>query len=115
MTSIESQEIRGAARNHPCTMNIAGVCNYDPATTVAGHLPDESHGISRKSDDISLCFICCACHDVIDGRAPWPPDEKQHREWYFRRAMVRTWRSLIGLGIVRISDVQPQAIDWEGF
>lgn len=103
---IKSKPMRNAANGELCTVQIAGMCRHSPATTVLAHLPDESHGMSRKSDDLSACFACDVCHDVIDGRRPWPESEKPHKEWYLRRAMVRTWRRLVELGIVNIKGVK---------
>lgn len=102
---IESRAIRQAAQGELCTVQIAGICRHDPATTVLAHLPDESGGMSRKSDDISAVFACDICHDVIDGRRPWGA-EYEHREWYQRRAMVRTWRRLVELGVISIKGVK---------
>ncbi len=93
-TPIRSKKIQEAARGQQCTLQIVGVCNGDWSTTVLAHLPDESHGIARKSDDLSACFACDACHSVIDGRVKWPVMEREHKDWYFRRAQVRTWRAL---------------------
>jgi len=73
---VESQHIRRAAQGERCTLQIVGVCNGRTDTTVLAHLPDESHGISRKSDDLSGAFGCDACHSVIDGRAAWPAGER---------------------------------------
>ena len=103
--AIHSKAIRAAARGQPCTLNIAGVCNYDPSTTVLCHLPDESHGMNRKSDDLSAAFGCSDCHDVIDGRRPhlFRPGDK---DWYTRRAMVRTWRILVREGVIQIKGVK---------
>jgi hypothetical protein len=103
---IHSKAIREAARGEACTLQILGACNYNPETTVLAHLPDESHGMARKSDDISAVFACSSCHDVVDSRAPWPAhgmdSEKQHMHWYYRRAMVRTWRRLIEMGVIKL-------------
>lgn len=101
-TPIRSNHIRNAARGQACTLQIVGVCNGDWSTTVLAHLPDESHGIARKSDDLSACFACDACHSVIDGRASWPPMEREYRDWYFRRAQMRTWRVLFELNVLLI-------------
>ena len=102
---IESQDMRDAANGMPCTLNIAGVCLHTTDTTVLCHFPDESHGGSRKSDDISAGFGCAACHDVIDGRRKhnFAPGEK---DWYLRRAQVRTLRILIGMGVIKIKGVR---------
>ncbi|MCD6006885.1 nuclease domain-containing protein [Halomonas sp. IOP_31] len=104
---IESQAIRQAARAERCTLEILGVCTHNEATTVLAHLPDESHGISRKSDDLSAVFGCSSCHAVIDGSsADWPAGEYEHREWYMRRAQTRTWRRLLELGVITIKGVR---------
>lgn len=99
---IKSKPVRDAARNQPCTLQIVNVCNGQWDTTVLAHLPDESHGIARKADDLSACFACDACHSVIDGRAKWPPAEVEHKDWYLRRAQVRTWRLLFDIGVLSI-------------
>lgn len=92
---IRSTKITESARGNPCTMNIVGACNYDPSTVVFAHFPDESHGMSRKSDDCSGGYACSACHDVLDGRKKWPGDEGEHKEWYMRRSQTRTFRMMI--------------------
>lgn len=107
MTRIESKPLRQAAQFERCTLNILGACTADTQTTVLAHLPDESHGMSRKADDLSACFACAGCHDVIDGRVPWPDEfERSYAEWYFRRAQTRTWRRLVELGVISIKGVQ---------
>lgn len=104
---IESKAMRQAANGESCTVEILGVCNSDPATVVLAHLPDESHGMARKSDDLSAAFCCSACHDVLDGRVSWPDAfEQSYREWYQRRAQTRTWRRLVELGVVTIKGVR---------
>lgn len=100
---IESKKIRDAAAGQACTLQIVGHCNYDTTTTILAHLPDESHGGARKSDDISACFACSSCHDLIDGRVPDASLTREEREWYMRRAMVRTWRRLIEMELITIA------------
>ena len=98
---IRSKKIRDAARGETCTLQIPGVCNGNTETTVLAHLPDESHGMGRKSDDISAAFACSACHDVIDGRVKWELRPVDGGQWYMRRAMTRTLRRLIERGILK--------------
>ncbi|RXZ42689.1 nuclease domain-containing protein [Crenobacter cavernae] len=100
--AIVSKQIRASARSEDCTFQIRGVCNQDPETTVLCHLPDESHGMARKSDDISAAYGCDACHAAIDGRAPYPFAAGE-RDWYMRRAQTRTLRRLIEKRIVRVA------------
>ena len=99
---IRSKKYREAARGEDCTLNIVGVCNYDNSTTVLAHFPDETKGIGKKSDEISSGFSCSCCHDVIDSRRPWPPEEKPFFDWYLRRSQTRTIRRAIELGILII-------------
>jgi len=103
---MKSQKMRDSARNEQCTLNLVGACNYDPSTTVLAHLPDESNGMGKKADDLSACYACSACHDVIDRRAPWPGAEHYHAEWYYRRAQTRTWRRMVELGIIAIKGLK---------
>lgn len=98
---IISKKLRDSARGQDCTLNIAAVCNYDSATTILAHLPDESNGMGKKPDDISACFACSSCHDAIDRRASYSMP-REEREFYFRRAMVRTWRKWIESGLITV-------------
>lgn len=105
MGKIISKHIRESARGEACTLNIAGVCNYNNETTVLAHLPDESNGMGTKSTDLSACHACSACHSLIDS----PGDIRltsEEREWYMRRAMVRTWSRLVEKGIVTIKGLK---------
>lgn len=102
---IVSKPLRDSARGEECTFAIPGVCNHNTETVVLCHLPDESSGMGTKADDISAAYGCHACHDAIDRRNNWPDDGM--REWYMRRAMTRTWRRLVDLGIVTIKGVRP--------
>jgi len=105
---MKSKAIRDSAKWERCTLQIVGICGGDPESTVLAHLPDESHGIAKKSDDISSCYACYRCHMSIDGTRLADVSEDDyldyinHREWYMRRAMVRTWRCLIEKGLVVI-------------
>ena len=99
---IVSKKIRNSARGEQCTFQIVGVCNFNPETTVLCHLPGETKGVGTKSDDICAAYGCSSCHDVIDRRVI-NEEFEAHREWYLRRAMVRTWRRLIDLGVVVIA------------
>lgn len=99
-----SPALRKSAKGETCTLQIVGVCNHNPETTVLAHLPDESKGMGRKSDDFVACFACSSCHDFIDGRVGamtfWenPIDEN----FYKRRALTRTWRRWIELGLIKL-------------
>jgi hypothetical protein len=114
---IRSTKMRESARGEDCTLQIPGVCNGNPETTVLCHLPDESKGMGRKSDDICAAYGCSDCHDAIDGRGKFEVvgeflEDKStgvitglwcDREWYLRRAMVRTLRRMIEKGLIKIA------------
>lgn len=93
--------IRKAAKGEQCTLNIAGVCNYNPETVVFCHFPSETHGMGLKSDDLSGGFGCNACHDAIDGRSHIQLS-REDKEFYMRRAQFRTIRRLEELGIISV-------------
>ncbi|RUR26823.1 DUF1364 domain-containing protein [Vreelandella andesensis] len=107
-TRIESKHVRQAAKGEHCTLQIVGACSGGTETTVLAHLPDESHGMSRKADDLSAAFCCSACHDVLDGRRRWPESEDRAdvKQFYMRRAQTRTLRRLVELGVVTIKGVK---------
>ena len=93
--------IRKAAKGEECTLNIAGVCNYNAETVVLCHFPSDSHGMGLKSPDVSAGFGCSSCHDALDGRSrAWLSSED--KEFYMRRSQTRTLLRLIERGIVRI-------------
>lgn len=104
MGKIVSNEIRNSANGEMCTMQIPGVCNYNPDTVVLAHLPDESNGMGTKSDDISACYACSGCHDAMDGRVI-SELYNEDKEFFMRRAQTRTLRRLLEKGIVSIKDV----------
>lgn len=98
---IRSKKYKDAARGQPCTLNIAGVCNYDPETVVFAHFPDESHGMAKKADDFIGGDCCSSCHDAIDGRVKCE-EYQQHKGFYLRRAQNRTMRNRIERGMVKL-------------
>jgi hypothetical protein len=106
---IRSKKLRQSAKGEDCTFQIPGVCNGNPETTGLCHLPDESHGMGRKSDDHCSAYGCSDCHDVIDGRVKFKPGDPKtfavisvDKEFYMRRAMVRTQRRMIEKGLIVI-------------
>lgn len=100
--AIRSQKLRDSAQGEECTLQFPGVCNGNSETTVLCHLPDESHGMSRKSDDLATVYGCSNCHDLVDGRHYSRVRAALDLEWFLRRAMVRTWRRMIEKGLIKI-------------
>ena len=98
---IRSKKITNAARDQDCTLNILGVCNFDPATVVFCHFPDESHGTSFKATDASGGFGCSGCHDAVDGRVKCE-EFQERKDWYMRRSQTRTMEKLFELKVLKI-------------
>ncbi|WP_261095129.1 DUF1364 domain-containing protein [Serratia quinivorans] len=77
--AFRSKALRDSARGQSCTLQIPGICNGNPETTVLCHLPSQTHGMGYKGDDFWAVFGCSDCHDVIDGRVvyDWYKQEKE--------------------------------------
>lgn len=106
---IESKQYREAAKGMDCTIQIPGICNHRPETTVFCHFSDESSGTRRKSDDISGGDGCSDCHAAIDGRAhrkEWDRYSDADKEWFIRRSQTRTLRRRIEQGIVQVKGMK---------
>ena len=92
---IRIKQIRDSARGQPCTIEIPGVCNHDPQTTVLAHYQPPGHGgMGTKPDDSSAAYACSSCHDQLDGRTTWW-DAGSSKDWYWFRGMRQTWRLLL--------------------
>lgn len=98
-----SPTIRRAAAGQDCTLQIAGVCNRDPSTTVACHL--STGGMAMKCSDLDVAFACSACHDALDRRVR-SEEMEEHRHWYTRRAHVRTLDKLVAMGILTVKGMK---------
>jgi hypothetical protein len=91
--SKPSTKERKAARGMPCLFNVAGVCNYDAATTVLAHFSWlGGGGMALKVGDHCAAHLCSACHDWCDGRTSAVLDGeawKSERNFYAARALAR--------------------------
>ena len=66
--NLVSNAIRKSAKGEDCTLNLLGVCNHNPETTVFAHLKSGTHGMGLKGTDLIGAYACSSCHDFIDGR-----------------------------------------------
>ena len=62
-------DLRKQARGRECQIRLAGICNFDPETTVLAHyrLIGVS-GLAMKSPDLIGSWACHACHSAVDRR-----------------------------------------------
>lgn len=85
------------ARGKRCLLQVPGVCNCDPKTTVAAHSNWSIHGKSgaRKADDIYVVNSCSACHTWLD-QGPAPKHVKQAAFMRAHLDQVLEWRRIVG-------------------
>lgn len=85
------------ARGRPCLFRIPGVCNFDPATSVACHSNLGVHGKAgaRKADDEYSAWGCCACHTWLDTRQG-DPTACELAFMSAHLAQVCEWRAIAG-------------------
>ena len=95
---IESTPLRRAAEGKECTMNVAGVCNYDPSTTIPAHINFEGGCMGGKTDDISLADCCFDCHQWYDNE----DGTEEERHFYGARAVLRTLKRRVNEGLITI-------------
>lgn len=102
---IRLKKIRDSARGEDCTVN-SPFCNRTPETTVLAHFGEPGEkGMGLKPDDTSAAYACSACHDWLDGRVNplglHSSSYEKTKEWYWFRAMRRTWKLLIENGVLK--------------
>ncbi len=93
----KSQKLRDSARGQDCAMQVSEVCNGNQETVVLAHVNVDGGKMGGKSEDVSACFACAACHEWLDQHRGSVEDEL----FYTRRAMVRTWIVWIEKGILK--------------
>ncbi|WDR03662.1 DUF1364 family protein [Devosia algicola] len=96
---IRAPKLMAGAKGQPCDLNFAGVCNYDPATTVSCHVHDESFGAAQKADDTATIHGCSACHAFLDhgwvGKVEWAVVQ-----FHIIRGLLRTFRNRADRGLI---------------
>ena len=102
MAKPKMTPIRASAKGEDCTLNIAGVCNYDSSTVVLCHFPSEWSGKGIKSPDYVAGYGCYACHQELDGHNLSDKD----RDFYMRRSTYRTHARLIEKGLMTIKGMK---------
>lgn len=83
-------------------MQIIGVCNHDPETTVLAHLPSEVKGVATKSDDFNAVFACSECHLALDQHKI---DREAWELFYSLRALQRTLKIWVEMGLISVAGV----------
>jgi hypothetical protein len=103
----KTSKIRQSARGEDCTINLEGVCNYAPQTTVWCHSNRYEHGkgMGLKANDVHGAYGCSDCHKVYDRQAKRPAHlSLDDVEDAFTLAMEKSLAILICKGLVSNSD-----------
>ena len=91
-------KLRKSAKGRECTLQIVGICNYNPETTVLAHIDSEAKGMGYKSPDYFGVFACSDCHAALDQHKLTELD----RLFYSNRGLLRTWAIWIDEGLIKI-------------
>ena len=85
-------KIQASARGQDCTLQIAGVCNYDTETTVLCHFGFGDDGSAKRlrPNERNAAYGCSACHEWIGNGNDY---------FYIARALVRTTERRDELGL----------------
>lgn len=100
MKPYRNKKLRDFANGRSCTLNIAGVCNSDKATSVWCHFQYGYGGMATKPDDCSGGIGCSSCHDVIDARVPYNWINEFERYFYMARSQARSIKLAIEEGVL---------------
>ena len=99
----KTSKIRQSAKGEDCTINLPGVCNHNPETTVWAHSNKSEHGkgMGLKANDEYGAYACYACHAVYDGQMKRPEwMSKEFVDESFADAMEISRSMLIKKGLL---------------
>lgn len=82
-------------------MRVPGVCNFNPETTVLGHL--NGGGMSSKHNDMFAAYVCSDCHAWLDGGYA-KTSTRAERDLLHLQGVMRTQPILVELGLVVIPE-----------
>ena len=92
-----------SARGEECTMNLPGVCNYNPDTVVFAHSNRsiDGKGMGLKAKDQNGAYLCFSCHSCYDRQSKRPANlSLEEVESRFSIAMKVTQYVLIQKGLI---------------
>jgi len=96
-------KITASARGESCTLNLSGVCNYDPDTVVWAHSNQGVHGkgLGLKAKDEYGAYACYPCHMTYDRQRNRPKDMPLSEvEEAFIMGMMKSRRILKDKGLI---------------
>jgi len=96
-------KIRQSARGEDCTINLPGVCNYNPETVCWCHSNRSEHGkgMGLKAKDEHGAYGCYDCHMVYDRQRKRPEHlSLDNVEEAFTMAMMKSRQILKDKGLI---------------
>jgi hypothetical protein len=96
-------KIRKSARGEDCTINLPGVCNYNPETVVWAHSNryQDGKGMGLKAKDENGAYACYACHSMYDRQTKRPNHlSLEEVEEAFTMAMKKSQQILKDKGLI---------------
>lgn len=86
--------LRKLAKGQECQVRIAGVCNFNPETTVLAHIRMKGvTGVGMKAPDILGAWCCSECHKAVESNPHMRPD--------FLDGIARTINKLVEMGAIQ--------------
>ncbi len=98
---LKQTKIQESARGKDCTVRVPGVCNFNPETTVLGHL--NGGGMAVKHSDIFAAYVCSDCHAWLDGGYV-KTATRNERDLLHLQGVIRTQPILMDLGLIIIAE-----------
>lgn len=97
----ENRALRDLARDAPCLVQIPGICNNRPETSVWAHSNQarHGHGMGIKAHDVFGAICCSSCHAEIDHGKQLSQSERQE---YWQKGFERTLLHLFRNGMVSV-------------
>ncbi len=96
-------KIRRSARGEDCTINLPGICNYNPETVVWCHSNRYEHGkgMGLKAKDEHGAYGCSECHATYDRQRKRPETlSLENVEDAFTMAMTKSRQILKDKGLI---------------
>jgi len=87
--------VQESAQGQDCTIRAAGICNYNPETTILAHVSFNWGTAKRlRPNERNAVFACSSCHDFI-GNGTHSPEVL----WYVARGLVLTYEKRDEIGV----------------
>lgn len=103
-----NRKLLDLAKDKQCMLRLSGICNHNPATTVAAHSNQLRHGKGTgiKAHDWASVWACSECHAELDQGNRL---DKQQKVALFDAALVKQDREWLKMCLVGTAKEQAAA------